>query len=121
MEKRKRIKKYELDFLRHGKKVQVNSHDLVAWPLFSKLKKAVNTGSDTLDVVEELRKIAVQVGAYEYIYPAYYHGMHVSIHIIMACTLAYYHGMHVSMHIIMSCMLAYYHGMHVSILSWHAC
>ena len=42
--------------------MQINSHDLVAWPLFAKLSRAIKS-SCTLDVVEELRKIAVEVDA----------------------------------------------------------
>ena len=59
-EKRHRIKQHEREFLFQKKFVKINSHDLIAWKLFAKLRKAMKT-SPSLDIVEELRKIAVQV------------------------------------------------------------
>ena len=59
-EKRQRIKQHEREFLFQRKLVKINSHDFIAWKLFAKLRKTMNE-SPSLDIVEELRKIAVQV------------------------------------------------------------
>ena len=40
--------------------MQINSHDLVAWPLFARLAKQIKACRE-INVVEELRKIAVKV------------------------------------------------------------
>ena len=65
-EKRYRIKQYEINFLKGKDKVQINSHDLVARPLFARLAQRIKAGSK-IDVVEELRKIAVKVDSRKYI------------------------------------------------------
>lgn len=62
--KRHRIKEHEMEYLSSGIKVRVNSHDLVAWPLFAKLSKEIATAKAAgidIDSFEELRKIAVKV------------------------------------------------------------
>lgn len=58
--KRHRVKEHEREFLECEKKVQINSHDLIACPMFAKLKKEIKA-CPTIDITEELRKIAVQV------------------------------------------------------------
>ena len=62
--KRHKIKQDEMDYLSTGKKVLVNSLDLIAWPLFAKLRKDIAKAKSAgigIDSSEELRKISVQV------------------------------------------------------------
>ena len=63
-EKRHRIKQDEHEFLCGIHCVQVNSLDIIAWPLFARLNQNLLACHDTetkVDVVEALRKIAAKV------------------------------------------------------------
>ena len=60
MHKRHRIKQDEQEYLYGICRVQVNSLDIIAWPLFAALKKDSDNRMQ-FDMDEELRKIAVKV------------------------------------------------------------
>lgn len=63
LDKRRRIKQEENEYLYGVCRVQVNSLDILAWPLFAKLKKSWvdDNTHNKFDIGEALRKIAVKV------------------------------------------------------------